>query len=166
MECPSDKPYFVRTFLWIGKCLTQTELNLQMRTDVSQWEKIETLQGKVRFQASSSFCKEGLLYDAHNEVCINPNECINYPNTLFNVQTGNCDCIGGYFMGADGCEKRMSSGECKYDSDCGKQDCSASTKLIPRCDARIDKCYTETVDCTEYFGKNATCINGQCILQS
>jgi hypothetical protein len=162
MNCPKEKPYYINTFLFFGKCITKAELQEKIKGEISQWEQQEQQQGKKRFIAGSSFCKEGMLYDSHNEVCIDPSSCSTYPNTIFNSKTGNCDCKEGYVMAEEGCSPEITNRECEYDNECGTPSCSGYNKIMPRCDTRTYKCWSETVNCREYFGDKATCVSGQC----
>lgn len=54
---------------------------------------------------------------------------------------------------------------CVFDKDCGTPRCSGTTKEVPRCDLRTNKCAgTEKTDCKEY-GTDYTCTNGECTRQ-
>jgi hypothetical protein len=163
MKCPPEKPYYVHTFLLFGKCITKAELSEKASGEIEQWTEIEKSQGKERFIAGSSFCQKGQLYDSHDEVCVDPKGCDAYPNMMFNMQNGNCDCQEGYVKAEVGCSKEIASRECEYDSNCGDPSCSGTSKLMQRCDTRTYTCYTETVDCKEYFGQDATCKAGKCV---
>ncbi len=159
-NCPPDKPYYVKGFfLFGGKCISQAEFEKQKNVEVIEWEEHET--DKDRF-VESSMCDPGFLFDTHKDLCVSTSQC-NDAHMFFNRWTGDCDCDEGYIMTDEECVREITNRECEYDSDCGQPSCSGSyTKRMPRCNVRTYRCYTETVDCKEYFGSSATCRNGLC----
>ncbi|MFH0874910.1 MAG: hypothetical protein V1859_03160 [archaeon] len=158
-NCPAGKPYYHTKFLIFGgNCYTEKEFSQLNNLDIETWEEKE--EGKTRFIVSNEYCKDGFLYDTHKHLCVSTSQC-DLPHTFFDTNTGNCACDEGYRMvEGEGCLAEQENKECKYDSDCGKSSCNGKNKIMPRCDARTYKCYTETVDCTENFGENAFCDSG------
>ncbi|MBU0756490.1 MAG: hypothetical protein KKF44_00365 [Nanoarchaeota archaeon] len=160
-NCPPDKPYFKRTFLTWGNCLSQKEFDNELISQVDDWKKVEEERGRTRLLGNTQYCDKGHFYDTHTHECLDPTYCNEFKNAYFNKESGNCECKDGYGWGEDDCDKIPETKECYYDNEChiskGKPKCSGTTKIIPRCNARTYTCWVESVECKESFGANAIC---------
>ncbi|MBT3465159.1 hypothetical protein HOD20_02515 [archaeon] len=157
-NCPADKPYYAKGFLMFGgKCMSWEEFQKEKEISIEKWELNEEAKGQTRFIESPDFCEPGFLYDTHTEMCTSTDQC-DQNHMFFDRVTGACLCEEGYDSVDDECVLEPKNKECNYDNECGKPRCFGTySKMMPRCNARTYKCYTETVNCQEDFGRDYIC---------